>query len=177
MDIMLVAIPQRLFAYTSAWEYECCGAGVRTDDVIETDIWPYDPSDLPSIDHERVGWYASHHGVDAAGHEAYRIRGRVLGMWEVRGHDDFDPETGWHRPVPGSRQAYWVDELSVSQHPDAELAPHDFAPHDPTTEYGWYAYHSNGDGVDTANQPGAVLGYVLELVPESSARAEPDATD
>lgn len=144
-------------AFTSAWEYDCCGDLVTVGDELTLDHIPYQPRAAADNAFDGVldiDWYAGHHTTaDEPG--ASRTRVRVLRLWEAYADLDYRgdlrsyvPMAGTARLVPVRDMVRHRDTRSAGSSPATAPAPSP-API-PTPPARWSGYH---------------LGWVLQLVP------------
>lgn len=74
--------PERLLAFVSQWEYECCGDPLEVDTVRDLTLTPMDAdSTLDSPLAAPVTHRLEHHVPDG---DERHVRARITAMWEVR---------------------------------------------------------------------------------------------
>lgn len=70
---------QLVYAFTSFWEFECCGDPWRVRDVVEVELEPGEPSGRDELAPAPIEWYLGRHGSSGNSPSTVRIRR----IWEA----------------------------------------------------------------------------------------------
>lgn len=130
--------PERLLAFVSQWEYQCCGVPLEVNTVRDLTLTPLradatgeSPLETP------VTHLLEHHVPDG---DERHVRARIAGMWEVRrrlvtssegerrevvGSDEFTAirtmkvwDEGWQPTAGPGCPVGWIVEGELEPHPD-----------------------------------------------------------